>query len=602
MQLTIKARLVISFLSLTFLAASIFYLSNKNASTLGEKLNEIVDNRAKRIIYANSLATDMQFIAARAREMVLVSDPELIDEILEMVESTQGNIDKTMQIYMPLQDETGRALSASFLSKREAHKKIYKKIYKLKMEGTEASKEQAIHLLITECRPVVFECTSILDSLVKRNVVALEEAKQQTDAMYEEAKNNMLLLIALGALLASLVVYWIIASITNSLKEAKRAIKAVAGGDFSIAIKEIQRDEIGELLEEIKVMIEKLRSSVSLAKRVAGGDLSMASEYEQGRVDGKAAGGELDSALQEMVSRLRDMVADIMKGANTIASASVQLSAASGQMSQGAGEQASSAEEVSSSMEQIAANISGNTDNARQTEKIALKAAEDIKEGFHAVSQTVASMKTIEEKISIIEEIARQTNLLALNAAVEAARAGEHGKGFAVVAAEVRKLAERSQQAANEINTLSKTSVAVAERSGKLLEQIVPSIENTSRLVGEIAASSIEQNAGAEQINSALLGLNEIIGRNAATAQEIASSSQQLSLQAERLKESVSFFKLERGKKSKKVKGLKIKQKSLIEYGGAHKNTPLQSSTKESKGAQLDMREDSLDEEFEKYS
>ena len=126
---------------------------------------------------------------------------------------------------------------------------------------------------------------------------------------------------------------------------------------------------------------------------------------------------------------------------------------------------------------------------------MAIKAAEDAKEGGKAVSETVEAMKDIADKISIIEEIARQTNMLALNAAIEAARAGEHGKGFAVVAAEVRKLAERSQGAAREISQLSASSVDVAEQAGELLIKMVPDIQKTADLVQEISAASNEQNA-----------------------------------------------------------------------------------------------------------
>jgi methyl-accepting chemotaxis protein len=195
-------------------------------------------------------------------------------------------------------------------------------------------------------------------------------------------------------------------------------------------------------------------------------------------------------------------------------------------------------------MEEMVSNIRQNADNAQQTEKIAVKAAEDAGESGNAVAETVTAMKEIAGKISIIEEIARQTNLLALNAAIEAARAGEHGKGFAVVAAEVRKLAERSQEAAGEIGHLSSSSVEVAEQAGKMLEQIIPDIKRTAELVQEISASSSEQNAGADQINRAIQQLDQVIQQNASAAEEMSSTAEELSSQALALQDNVRFFKV----------------------------------------------------------
>ena len=275
----------------------------------------------------------------------------------------------------------------------------------------------------------------------------------------------------------------------------------------------------------------------AVAQEIANGDLSR-------RFDAHHRKTGLYGAVQDMAENLQNIVKNIQLSADNIASASEQMTSSSQQMSDGASVQASSAEQVSSSMEEMAANIQQNTENAQQTEKIALKASEDIREGSQAVNQTVQSMKQIADKISIIGEIARQTNLLALNAAVEAARAGEHGRGFAVVAAEVRKLAERSQLAATEIDALSKNSVTIAERSGKVLELLVPDIQQTSRLVQEIAGSSIEQNAGAEQVNGAVQQLNQVIQANAATSEEMAASAEELSRQAEQLREIIGFFNL----------------------------------------------------------
>jgi len=283
-----------------------------------------------------------------------------------------------------------------------------------------------------------------------------------------------------------------------------------------------------------------LRTALHFAERIAGGDLTAKIELEQ-----KDEIGDLANSLRKMIAKLQEVITSVISSTETISSASTEMSASAQRMSEGATEQASSVEEISSSMEEMAANIQQNTNNSRQTEQIAGSAAKDVIDSNVAVGNTVTSMKTIANKISIIGEISRQTNLLALNAAVEAARAGEHGRGFAVVAAEVRKLAERSQLAATEINDLSFASVDIAEKSGSLLKNVVPHIQKTSDLVQEIAASSIEQNAGADQINSAIQQLNQVVQSNAATAEEMAASSEELNAQAWHLKEIISFFKIE---------------------------------------------------------
>ncbi|MFP4565656.1 MAG: methyl-accepting chemotaxis protein [Spirochaetaceae bacterium] len=279
---------------------------------------------------------------------------------------------------------------------------------------------------------------------------------------------------------------------------------------------------------------------VAFAETVAAGDLTADLDVEQ-----KDEIGTLADSLREMVTRLKGVVAEIRTASDNVASGSQQMSSSAEEMSQGATEQASSTEEVSSSMEEMDSNIQQNADNSQETEKIALKAANDAEQGGTAVKQTVEAMRNIAEKITIIEEIARNTNLLALNAAIEAARAGEHGKGFAVVASEVRKLAERSQKAAAEISDLSTNSVGVAEEAGKLLEALVPDIQKTAELVQEINAASAEQRSGSQQVNKALAQLDQVVQQNASQAEEMSSMAEELSGQADSLQNTISFFKVD---------------------------------------------------------
>lgn len=234
---------------------------------------------------------------------------------------------------------------------------------------------------------------------------------------------------------------------------------------------------------------------------------------------------------------------DLSGSVGMVTSGTGQLAAASAQLAQGSSEQAASVEQVSASVEELSATIRQNADNARETEKIAGKSAQDARDGGNAVAETVQAMKVISEKVLVIQEIARQTNLLSLNAAIEAARAGEHGRGFAVVASEVQKLAERSQGAAKEIETLSRSSVSLAENAGLLLEKLVPDIQRTSDLVTEINAASSEQASGVQQINSAIQQLNLVVQDNASSSEELASTSEEISAQAAAMKEAIEFLK-----------------------------------------------------------
>jgi methyl-accepting chemotaxis protein len=388
-------------------------------------------------------------------------------------------------------------------------------------------------------------------------------------------------------------------AIIAPLNVAANYVDRVSKGDVPPIITDTYHGEFNTIKNNLNALLGATNEMTVAAEEIAQGNLTVAMSQ-------RSAQDKLMQALMGMVTGLTQTVTEIRGIAGEVASASQAISTSSVQVSNGASTQAASAQEASASMEEMVSNIKQNADNAQQTEKIAAKSAKDAQESGKCVLAAVAAMKEIASKIFIIEEIARQTNLLALNAAIEAARAGEHGKGFAVVAAEVRKLAERSQKAAGEINQLSGTTVKVSEKAGEMLDKLVPDIQKTSDLVQEITAACREQDTGAEQINKALQQLERVIQENASAAEEMASTTEELSGQADQLITSLGFFRTGDARQALAANSVPAKRPNSLtklREAVAHPAAPSLAKPVGKSGTALKLREtgDQTDKEFERY-
>lgn len=391
----------------------------------------------------------------------------------------------------------------------------------------------------------------------------------------------------------------VIEAFLQPLNMTTKALDRIAKGDLPEKITAAYQGDFNHIKNTLNALIDAMHDITELAESLADGNLEVA-------VKERSEHDRLMQALNTMSEKLYDIVVGVKTSAHNVASGSQAMSASAEEMSQGAAEQAAAAEEASSSMEQMAANIRQNSDNALQTEKIAVKAASDARESGEAMLNVIAAMHEIVKKVSIIEEIARQTNMLSLNATIEAAKAQDYGKGFGVVASEVRSLAERAQAAAIEINTVAGQSIAITEKTGTMLANLVPDIQRTAELVQEIAAASNEQNTGANQINRAIQQLDNVIQQNASSSEEVAATAEELAAQAQQLQEAMAFFAT-RANMSDQSRRPTDHVLPALEQAGKPMPQSAPRSNRDADGAILKMgpparfQGDDLDGEFERY-
>ena len=498
MRLTLKLKLGITFALLLLMSGISMFIAIDRAGRLNNALNGIVNGNANRMEMADFLTATQLRIMRDINEHILTTDEARIKTVEDRINENRETVGQIMDELNAISSEEGKRRVAETQTARAELVKVIDSALALSRVNKNV---EAAALMAKEGREAWLKVESGLDSIAQLNKEQMNTASKDSEALYENARNLLVALLAGASLIGTGAAIWIVLSISRALSSAVGLANAVAAGDLDASAEVKTNDEIKDLID----------------------------------------------ALNLMVGKLKDVVGEVNVAARNVASGSQEMAASSEQLSQGATEQASSTEEASSSVEQMAANIKQNADNAAQTEEIARQSAANATTSGKAVTEAVEAMETIAEKILIVQEIARQTDLLALNAAVEAARAGEHGRGFAVVASEVRKLAERSQAAAQEISGLSGSTVKAAQSAGEMLAKLVPDIQKTADLVSEIAAASNEQNAGAAQINAAIQQLDKVTQQNTSAAEEMSSTAEELAGQAEQLQAAIGYFRMEAG-------------------------------------------------------
>ncbi|MDI6746135.1 MAG: methyl-accepting chemotaxis protein [Rhodocyclaceae bacterium] len=496
-NLKIGVRLGIGFGLVVALLVIIGTMGIMRVGELNSSITTLIDDLYPKTVTANTIIDHVNEDARSVRNILLLDSAEeraaqkaRIDANRPKYTEWYGQLEKTIH------SDAGKAALKAVIDTRVEFVKARDKTLELAMAGQRA---EATAMLFGDVRRAQTPYFANINKLIEYQNGLMNKAGHDAEELASNTRNLILIMLLGGVLIAVGFAWWVTRSITRPVSAAAAAANELAEGNLTIKIKSDSKDETGQLM----------------------------------------------AAMEAMVAKLTQIISEVNVASDALNNAAGQVSETAQSLSQSSSEQAASVEETTASIEQMTASITQNTENAKVTNGMANKSAGEATEGGQAVNDTVEAMKQIAQKIGIIDDIAYQTNLLALNAAIEAARAGEHGKGFAVVAAEVRKLAERSQVAAQEISQVAGSSVKLAERAGHLLNEMVPSIKKTSDLVEEIAAASQEQSQGVGQINGAMGQLNKATQQNASASEELAATAEEMGGQAAQLQELMSFFRLD---------------------------------------------------------
>ena len=598
-EMKVSTRLALAFGLVLALLVGVISLGVVRMAQVNDGLRIITDENMVEMTHANGMRSAAAEVSIKLRNMMLDTD----DDKLKSDQAALHKAFASFEASSSALEKKFAAVATTSPDARETLATVKKEWLELQplFDRTEGlviahKKQDAFNYYMQESNASQKNASmrDTLDQLAALEQKLSDEQTAKALDTYNTARTMMLGLglaaVVVAIVAAVLVTRSLIRQLGGEPSYAAQVLQTVAAGDLSVSVALRKGDDtsmlfaVGSMIEKLKHVVAGQQQVVAAANRGEFGariDLAGLNGFQKELGEGlnqlaQTTGSSVDDVIRVMkalsegdltqtiektyqgafsemkeyangtVLKLSAIISEVNSAADALAGASGQVSSTSQALSQAASEQASGVEETSASLEQMTASIAQNTDNAKVTDTMAAKAAKEADEGGEAVKATVTAMKQIAKKIVIIDDIAYQTNLLALNAAIEAARAGEHGKGFAVVAAEVRKLAERSQVAAQEISTVASGSVELAEKAGTLLAEIVPSIRKTSDLVQEISAASQEQSAGVGQINGAVAQLSQTTQQNASASEELAATAEEMSGQAEQLQQSMAFFKIAR--------------------------------------------------------